>query len=148
MKRFTASTATTLGSSRRAMRRGRDHIAADGHSLDRVTRLNAACDASPLLPSIWLQPRICCCSPVMILTALDQEPDRIEGLKAGTDDWFKPFDRAELSAPTDLSHAAMGVTQSPVRLGWLEIDLAARSLRKDGRPVPLSRDSVIPCIRL
>ena len=37
--------------------------------------------------------------PVVMITALDQVSDRIEGLNAGADDYLvKPFDLAELSA--------------------------------------------------
>jgi two-component system OmpR family response regulator len=38
-------------------------------------------------------------TPAIILTALDQVSDRIEGLNAGADDYLvKPFDLSELSA--------------------------------------------------
>ena len=44
--------------------------------------------------------------PVIILTALDQVSDRIEGLNAGADDYMvKPFDLSELSARLKLPPA-------------------------------------------
>ena len=79
-------------------------------------------------------------NPVIILTALDQVSDRIEGLNAGADDYIvKPFDLAELSAR--IGSVARRYTGNPnpiVRLGPLDIDLAARTVRKDGRVVSLT----------
>ncbi len=74
-------------------------------------------------------------TPVIILTALDQVSDRIEGLNAGADDYLvKPFDLAELSAR--IGSVARRYTGNPnpiVTHGTLEIDLAARSIRRDGQ---------------
>ena len=79
-------------------------------------------------------------TPVIILTALDQVSDRIEGLNAGADDYLvKPFDLAELSAR--IGSVARRYTGNPnpiVTHGPLEIDLAARSIRRDGKPVQLT----------
>ena len=94
----------------------RDQIAADGHSVDWVTRLDAAQDAllaaafDLILLDLMLPDGRGVTflralrgrgdvTPVIILTALDQVSDRIEGLNAGADDYLvKPFDLSELSA--------------------------------------------------
>ena len=94
----------------------RDQIAADGHSVDWMTRLDQAGDAMagaaydlvlldlmlpdgrglPFLKTLRGRGDV---TPVIILTALDQVSDRIDGLNAGADDYLvKPFDLAELSA--------------------------------------------------
>ena len=79
-------------------------------------------------------------TPVIILTALDQVSDRIEGLNAGADDYLvKPFDLAELSAR--IGSVARRYTGNPnpiITHGPLDIDLAARSIRRDGKPVQLT----------
>lgn len=135
----------------------RDQIADDGHSLDWVRRLDAADDALavvaydlvlldlmlpdgrgiPFLRALRAKGNA---TPVMILTALDQISDRIEGLNAGADDYLvKPFDLDELSARIgSVARRYAGNPNPIVRLGALEIDLAARDLRKDGRPVALT----------
>ncbi|MBB98982.1 MAG: DNA-binding response regulator [Rhodobacteraceae bacterium] len=134
-----------------------DQIAADGHSLDWVRRLDAARDAIavaaydlvlldlmlpdgrgiPFLKELRGRGDV---TPVIILTALDQVSDRIEGLNAGADDYLvKPFDLAELSARIgSVARRYSGNPNPVVTLGPLEIDLAARSVRKDGKPVALT----------
>jgi two-component system OmpR family response regulator len=79
-------------------------------------------------------------TPVIILTALDQVSDRIEGLNAGADDYLvKPFDLAELSARIgSVARRYSGNPNPIVTHGPLTIDLAARSLRRDGKPVQLT----------
>lgn len=135
----------------------RDQVRADGHSVDWVTRLDGAGEALavaaydlilldlmlpdgrgvPFLRALRAQGDV---SPVIIMTALDQVSDRIDGLNAGADDYIvKPFDLAELSAR--IGSVARRYTGNPnpiVRLGTLDIDLAARTVRKDGRVVPLT----------
>ena len=135
----------------------RDQIAADGHSMDWVMRLDVARDALavavydlvlldlmlpdgrgiPFLRALRAQGAV---TPVIILTALDQVSDRIEGLNAGADDYLvKPFDLAELSARIgSVARRYAGNPNPVVRLGSLEIDLAARSIRKEGRLISLT----------
>jgi len=90
----------------------RDQIAADGHSIDWATRLDAAADCLAVatydlilldlmlpdgrgLPFLRSQRAAGNKVPVIILTALDQISDRIDGLNAGADDYIvKPFDLA------------------------------------------------------
>lgn len=135
----------------------RDQILADGHGTDWVTRLDAAGDAMAtasydlilldlMLPDgrgiVFLKTLRGRgdVTPVIILTALDQVSDRIEGLNAGADDYLvKPFDLDELSAR--IGSVARRYTGNPnplIKIGGLEIDLAARSVRKDGKSVALT----------
>jgi two-component system, OmpR family, response regulator len=128
----------------------RDQIIADGHGTDWVTRLDAAGDALAtasydlilldlivFLKSLRTRGDV---TPVIILTALDQVSDRIEGLNAGADDYLvKPFDLAELSAR--IGSVARRYTGNPnplITIGTLEVDLAARSVRKDKKTIPLT----------
>lgn len=135
----------------------RDQIAADGHSVDWVMRLDRAGDALasavydlvlldlmlpdgrgiPFLKALRGRGDV---TPVIILTALDQVSDRIEGLNAGADDYMvKPFDLAELSARIgSVARRYVGNPNPLITLGPLEIDIAARSILKDGRPVVLT----------
>ncbi len=135
----------------------RDQIAADGHSVDWVTRLDSARDhlavaaydlvlldlmlpdgrGIPFLRDLRAQGNV---TPVIILTALDQISDRIDGLNAGADDYLvKPFDLSELSARIgSVARRYSGNPNPIVTLGNLEVDLAARSVRAKGRAVPLT----------
>ena len=135
----------------------RDQIASDGHSVDWVTRLDEA-GASVrstgydlvlldlmlpdgrgigFLKALRGRGDV---TPVIIMTALDQVSDRIEGLNAGADDYLvKPFDLAELSARIgSVARRYSGNPNPIVSHAGLEIDLAARSIRRDGKPVQLS----------
>lgn len=135
----------------------RDQIAGDGQSVDWVTRLDAAGDAMGgaaydlvlldlmlpdgrgigFLKNLRTRGDV---TPVIILTALDQVSDRIEGLNAGADDYLvKPFDLSELSARIgSVARRYSGNPNPIVTHGTLEIDLAARSIRREGKAVPLT----------
>ncbi len=82
-----------------------------------------------------------CKTPVLILSALGTVDDRVEGLKAGGDDYLtKPFAFAELLARVE-AHLRRGggkevVTQ--LRLGDLELDLLARRVTRAGREIDLT----------
>lgn len=135
----------------------RDQINADGHSVDWVTRLDAAADhvnsaAYDLLLLDLMLPdgrgigflrdlrKKGDVTPVIILTALDQLSDRIEGLNAGADDYMiKPFDLSELSARLGAVARRYSGNPNPlVVIGELRIDLAARSITRSGRNVTLT----------
>jgi len=135
----------------------RDQISGDGQSLDWVTRLDAAGDAIAgaaydlvlldlmlpdgrgirFLKDLRGKGDV---TPVIILTALDQVSDRIEGLNAGADDYLvKPFDLTELSARIgSVARRYSGNPNPIVTHGPLDVDLAARSIRRDGKPIQLT----------
>jgi len=79
-------------------------------------------------------------TPVLIMTARDQVASRIAGLDMGADDYVvKPFDAGELAARIRaLRRRAHGRAQSLLQAGDLEIDTAARTVRRNGAPVDLS----------
>jgi len=83
--------------------------------------------------------------PVIMLTALGEESDRVRGLEDGADDYVtKPFSPRELTlrvlAVLRRGQAALhaAIAAPPVRSGRLEVDPAARRVRSDGREVDLT----------
>ena len=135
----------------------RDQIVADGHSVDWVIRLDAASKVVALATHDLILLDLMLpdgrgipflrglraggnATPVMILTALDQVSDRIEGLNAGADDYLvKPFDLGELSARIGAVARRYSGNPNPlIAHGDLRIDLAARSVRRDGKTVALT----------
>ena len=79
-------------------------------------------------------------TPVIILTAMDQVSERIDGLNAGADDYLvKPFDLAELSARIrSVARRYAGNPNPLLTLGALEIDVAGRIATREGRLVTLT----------
>jgi DNA-binding response OmpR family regulator len=81
--------------------------------------------------------------PIIMLTARDDEIDRVLGLEMGADDYVtKPFSPRELVARVKaILRRAEAPTrdQPPVLLaGEVEVDLGRREARVDGRAVPLA----------
>src|ERR1700674_810910 len=74
---------------------------------------------------------------VVILTARDQVSDRIEGLKAGADDYLvKPFDLDEMSARLQaVARRYQGKAIPTIRLGPVELEPEARVARLEGHVV-------------
>jgi two-component system KDP operon response regulator KdpE len=77
--------------------------------------------------------------PIIILSARDQEKQKVEALDAGADDYLtKPFGMGELLARmrTALRHTRRPTAESAVlQVGDLRIDLAARTVTLRGEPV-------------
>jgi two-component system OmpR family response regulator len=80
-------------------------------------------------------------APILMLTARDSIEDRVAGLDQGADDYLvKPFSFAELAARLR-ALIRRGDQERPTTLsvGGLELDPAARSVRRDGTPIELSQ---------
>ena len=135
----------------------REQAEGEGHSVDHTARLDAADDALAtahyglilldlMLPDGRGLPFLRAlrargdATPVIIMTALDQVSDRIEGLNAGADDYLvKPFDLSELSARIGaVSRRYAGNPNPRIDLGDLSVDIAARHLTRGGRTVTLT----------
>jgi len=81
-------------------------------------------------------------TPVIVLTVNDNAQEKIEALDSGADDYVtKPFDTGELLARLRAAMRRSNRTASaePVfQVGDLTVDLAARSVLRDGRRVMLT----------
>ena len=81
-------------------------------------------------------------TPVLILSALAQVDDRVQGLRAGGDDYLtKPFAFSELLARLEAllrrADGAGGGGETRLGLADLEMDLLARVVRRAGREIAL-----------
>ncbi|WP_153111439.1 two-component system response regulator OmpR [Propionivibrio limicola] len=84
---------------------------------------------------------------IIMLTAKGDEIDRIVGLEMGADDYLpKPFNPRELVARiqavlrrrTQVIPGAPAAENKAVRFGDVEVDLATRSLKRNGEPIALT----------
>lgn len=135
----------------------RDHLAAAGHGVDWMARLDDAGAATDtvvydlILLDLHLPDgrgldlladlrRRGSQVPVIILTARDQVSDRIAGLNHGADDYLvKPFDLDELTARIAAVCRRYVGDPNPLRvLGPLEIDQPGRRIRVAGQAVDLT----------
>jgi two-component system KDP operon response regulator KdpE len=79
--------------------------------------------------------------PIVVLSAVGDEREKVRALDAGADDYItKPFGAQELTARLRalLRRAGDGGDAAPVTLDDLTIDLAARSVTRDGEPIHLT----------
>ena len=78
-------------------------------------------------------------TPVLVISALSSVDERINGLKAGGDDYLvKPFDVRELTARVEALLRRRGDTRATwLRAGDIEMDLVERTVRCAGRAVDL-----------
>jgi two-component system response regulator RegX3 len=95
--------------------------------------------------------------PIVMLTARGTETDRVVGLELGADDYVvKPFSGAEVIARIRavLRRAGGGpngdreAVPEELRVGPLELDVAARRARLDGEELQLSRKELDLLVRL
>ncbi|HEX4601165.1 MAG TPA: response regulator transcription factor [Gemmatimonadales bacterium] len=79
-------------------------------------------------------------TPVLMLTALDAVDDRVRGLEVGADDYLtKPFAFRELVARLKaLARRRPALTPVRYRIADLDVDVAARQVRRAGRPLTLT----------
>jgi len=80
-------------------------------------------------------------TPVLILSALGSVDDRIEGLRAGGDDYLtKPFAFGELLARIEalLRRGNLPEVTTRIRVADLELDLLGRKVSRAGRPIDVT----------
>jgi two-component system copper resistance phosphate regulon response regulator CusR len=122
--------------------------AADGREADAFVRHNRydAIVLDLMLPgrggfeilSAWRRSGVT--TPVVILTARHEVDDRVRGLALGADDYLpKPFAMEELAARLEaVVRRDRGQADSQLRIGGVEIDLAARAVRRGDEVVALT----------
>jgi DNA-binding response OmpR family regulator len=77
--------------------------------------------------------------PILMVTAKGQEQDVILGLNLGADDYVvKPFRVAELIARARAFLRRRGADRTVTRFGDLELDLRARTVSRQGKPLDLT----------
>jgi two-component system OmpR family response regulator len=78
-------------------------------------------------------------TPALVISALSSVDERINGLKAGGDDYLiKPFDIRELTARVEaLLRRGGDARQTRLQVGAIEMDLVERTVHCDGKLVDL-----------
>ncbi len=79
--------------------------------------------------------------PILVLSAVGEEDQKVRALEAGADDYItKPFGTRELVARLQaaLRRTAPAADEPTIEVDGLDIDLAARSVRRGSRPIHLT----------
>ena len=80
-------------------------------------------------------------TPVLVLSALGDVDDRVQGLHSGADDYLvKPFSVAELLARLEVLQRRAAVaasTQTTLQVGGLSMDLLRQHVERDGVEITL-----------
>ena len=79
-------------------------------------------------------------TPVIFLTAKGSVADRVQGLRAGADDYLvKPFEIVELLARVETVLRRAGKTKDRLQIGDVTIDESSMQVTKAGQPVSLTK---------
>jgi two-component system KDP operon response regulator KdpE len=78
--------------------------------------------------------------PILVLSAVGEEAEKIRALDAGADDYVtKPFAPGELIARLNAALRRAGPAEEPsLSVDGLEVDLAGRRVRRDGQDIHLT----------
>jgi two-component system, OmpR family, KDP operon response regulator KdpE len=79
--------------------------------------------------------------PIIVLSAVGEEEAKVRALAAGADDYVtKPFGPPELVARLEavLRRVSIGEEEPTIEVGGLTVDLAARTVRRDGEEIHLT----------
>jgi two-component system OmpR family response regulator len=119
-------------------RTGRDRALAGDHDLIIADRNLPHVDGLTIVQMLRTAGKS---KPVLILSALGSVDDRIEGLRAGGDDYLiKPFAFEELLARIEalLRRGQGAQVLTRLKVGDLELDLLSRSVTREGRRIDLT----------
>ena len=112
-------------------------IASDSHEVLIVDRMMPKLDGIQLIEYLRGDGVV---TPVLFLSALGKVDDRVEGLRAGGDDYLvKPFAMAELIARVEALGRRKGTPETQTKLvcGDLEMDLITRDVRRGESKIDL-----------
>ena len=112
-------------------------IASDSHEVLIVDRMMPKLDGIQLVEYLRGDGVV---TPVLFLSALGKVDDRVEGLRAGGDDYLvKPFAMAELIARVEALGRRKGTPETQTKLvcGDLEMDLITRDVRRGESKIDL-----------
>jgi two-component system, cell cycle response regulator CtrA len=79
-------------------------------------------------------------TPILILSGLGELENKVKGLGSGADDYLtKPFHKSELIARVNaIIRRSKGHAQSIIETGLLQVNLDARTVEVDGKPLHLT----------
>ena len=112
-------------------------IASDSYEVLIVDRMMPKLDGIQLVEQLRSDGVV---TPVLFLSALGKVDDRVEGLRAGGDDYLvKPFAMAELIARVEALGRRKGTPETQTKLvcGDLEMDLITRDVRRGESKIDL-----------
>ena len=85
-------------------------------------------------------------TPVIMLTAREEETDKVLGLELGADDYItKPFSPSELVARVDAVYRRVSMSsakqepETELRSGPFQLNIRSRSLTRDGQKIDLTQ---------
>jgi DNA-binding response OmpR family regulator len=100
-----------------------------------LDRMLPDCDGLDLLPILRLRGQV----PIIILTARTQQPEKLNGLRLGADDYItKPFDMEELLARIRAVLRRARPSVSRIRLGAVTVDFVNKHASRGTRGIPFT----------